>query len=137
LQRFLESQAKDRYGDSSYLVDVLIIPHSETQIATLKKELEEAHTNYIRAEKACQAADTTSAMREIQHEQALAALRRDIQALRANPKLEDKIIELEERNTEMEELLRSKCAEIEENDDRFIEYVSPVKQNRVSYQKGE
>lgn len=62
-------------------------------------------------------------MREIQHEQAVAALRRDLNALRANPKLEDKVIELEERHQEMEELLRSKCQEIEENDDRVLEYV--------------
>lgn len=60
-------------------------------------------------------------MQTIQHEQTVASLRRELNALRAQPRLEDEIAELREKNLEMEELLRAKCLEIEENDDRFIE----------------
>ncbi|KAI0931538.1 hypothetical protein AcW1_001086 [Taiwanofungus camphoratus] len=111
LQRFLESQLKD----------------SEHQIATLTQDLEDARGSYLRSEKACKVAEVNLSMREIQHEQTLAALRRNLSSLRANPKLEDKIAELEERNLEMEDLLRNKCLEIEENDDRFIEMLKEKK----------
>lgn len=63
-------------------------------------------------------------MREIQQEQTINALRREIQAMRANPSLEEKIADLEERNMDLEELLRNKCNEIEDNDDRIIESVA-------------
>lgn len=102
-----------------FLVNVTF--HSEHQIATLTQDLEDARGSYLRSEKACKVAEVNLSMREIQHEQTLAALRRNLSSLRANPKLEDKIAELEERNLEMEDLLRNKCLEIEENDDRFIE----------------
>jgi hypothetical protein len=50
-------------------------------------------------------------------------LNRELAALRSQPNLEETVTQLQARNDEMDELLRSKCAEIEENDDRFIEYV--------------
>ena len=62
-------------------------------------------------------------MQKIQHEQTVASLRREINALRAQPGSEEEIAELKEKNAEYEELLRAKCLEIEENDDKFIEYV--------------
>jgi len=37
--------------------------------------------------------------------------------------LEDALVDLEEKNNEMDKLLRAKCTEIEENDDRALEYV--------------
>jgi myosin protein heavy chain len=53
----------------------------------------------------------------------MADLQRELTLLRTQPNLTDAVSELEERNNEMEELLRSKCIEIEENDDRALEYV--------------
>ena len=50
-------------------------------------------------------------------------LERELSAFRSTPNLEQALAELEERNSEMEELLRNKCVEIEENDDRALEYV--------------
>jgi hypothetical protein len=50
-------------------------------------------------------------------------LERELSAFRSMPNLEQALAELEERNSEMEELLRNKCVEIEENDDRALEYV--------------
>jgi hypothetical protein len=48
-------------------------------------------------------------------------LRKELEALQESSKLEETVLELRERNEEMEELLKAKCLEIEENDDRFIE----------------
>ncbi len=48
-------------------------------------------------------------------------MQRRIAALQSKPNLDSVVHELEERNNEMEELLRAKCAEIEDNDDRVLE----------------
>ncbi|KAH9936969.1 uncharacterized protein B0H18DRAFT_968553 [Fomitopsis serialis] len=111
LQRYLESQVKE----------------SETRIQSLSDDLDEARSKLVQSEKAFQGLEATSSMREIQQEQTIHALKRDLQALRSNPSLEEKIADLEERNMEMEEHLRNKCAEIEENDDRFIEMLKEKK----------
>lgn len=58
-----------------------------------------------------------------QYERTMSNLNRELAALRSQPNLEETVTQLQARNDEMDELLRSKCAEIEENDDRFIEYV--------------
>ena len=60
-------------------------------------------------------------MQIIQHEQTVASLKRELTALRIQPNFEDELAELKEKNAEYEELLRAKCLEIEENDDKFIE----------------
>ena len=75
----------------------------------------------MQSEKAFQGLEAESAMRGIQQEQTINALKRDLQAMRSNPSLEEKIADLEERNMDLEELLRNKCAEIEDIDDRIIE----------------
>jgi hypothetical protein len=49
---------------------------------------------------------------------------RELADLRSKAGLQDVVTKLEEQNAELEELLKSKCAEIEENDDLIIEYVS-------------
>jgi hypothetical protein len=56
-----------------------------------------------------------------QHGQAVASLEREIQLLRATSRPDERILELEEKISYMDELMRSKTQEIEENDDRFIE----------------
>ena len=47
-------------------------------------------------------------------------LRKDITALEASAKLVDTVADLQERNEELDNVLKAKCQEIEENDDRFI-----------------
>lgn len=59
----------------------------------------------------------------MQHEKIVSTLRKELEALQEVSKLEETVIDLREKNEEMEELLRAKCLEIEENDDRFIESV--------------
>ena len=75
----------------------------------------------MQSEKAYRGLEAESSMREIQQEQTINALKRDLQVMRANPSMEEKIADLEERNMDLEELLRNKCTEIEDNDDRIIE----------------
>lgn len=53
----------------------------------------------------------------------MSQIQRDLDALKSKPSLEKALLELEEQNNEMEEVLRQKCREIEENDDRVLEYV--------------
>ncbi len=58
-----------------------------------------------------------------QHDQAIAALKREIQSLQTESRQDERIQELEGKIGYMDALMRSKTQEIEENDDRFIEYV--------------
>ena len=58
-----------------------------------------------------------------QYKRELADAQRELDRLRSNGNPEQVIAELEERNKDMEQLLKQKCAEIEENDDRALEYV--------------
>ena len=62
-------------------------------------------------------------LQNAQHKREMTELERELSAFRSMPNLEQALAELEERNSEMEELLRNKCVEIEENDDRALEYV--------------
>ncbi|KAF8346956.1 hypothetical protein F5887DRAFT_68863, partial [Amanita rubescens] len=57
----------------------------------------------------------------------MAELQKEVDALRSKPDLASALVELEERNNEMEELLRKKCAEIEENDDKVLEILKDNK----------
>ena len=74
-------------------------------------------------EKLAKAAEVNLSLQSAQHKRETADLQRELTLLRSQPNLGDAVSELEERNNEMEELLRSKCIEIEENDDRALEYV--------------
>ncbi|KAI0275128.1 hypothetical protein BC834DRAFT_851261 [Gloeopeniophorella convolvens] len=105
MQRYVESQLKD----------------SERDCAVAKAALEEANEKFAHAERDGKAAEMQLTFQASQHEQALNSLRREIQTLQAMPRQDDKIQELEERIDYMDELMRSKTQEIEENDDRFIE----------------
>ncbi|KAM6498691.1 hypothetical protein JOM56_006639 [Amanita muscaria] len=52
---------------------------------------------------------------------------KELDAIRSKPDLAAAVTELEERNNEMEELLRKKCAEIEKNDDKVLEILKENK----------
>ncbi|KAF8899077.1 hypothetical protein BD779DRAFT_58470 [Infundibulicybe gibba] len=68
------------------------------------------------------AAETNLNLQSAQHKRETMDLHRELSSLRSRPDLENSLKELQERNNEMEELLRTKCAEIEANDDRVLEY---------------
>jgi chromosome segregation ATPase len=53
--------------------------------------------------------------------QEIATLKKSLGKYQNQPNLREKVEELETRNEELEETLQARCAEIEENDDRFLE----------------
>ncbi|KAH8099775.1 hypothetical protein BXZ70DRAFT_217302 [Cristinia sonorae] len=111
LHRYQESHAND----------------SERHIVSLREQLEQAQAAYVEIEKAAKAAEISMELQTIQHEKTLSSLRREVNSLRANSKLEETVAELTERNNEMEQLLQAKCLEIEENDDRMMEVLKEKK----------
>jgi hypothetical protein len=90
---------------------------SARESTTIKTELEQVKEKYAHAE----AAEMQLTFQSAQHDKAVASLEREIQLLRATSRPDEKIQELEEKISYMDELMRSKTQEIEENDDRFIE----------------
>lgn len=94
---------------------------SENITTTLKGDIELLRASLARSEKACKAAEVNLSLQNAQHKRETAEFQRELSALRVRPNLEQALADLEERNNEMEELLRAKCAEIEENDDRVLE----------------
>ncbi|KAH9486241.1 hypothetical protein JR316_0000305 [Psilocybe cubensis] len=111
LSRYLESQVKE----------------SEHLVSTLKGDIERLQSDLARSEKACKAAEVNLSLQNAQHKRETTEFQRELSALRSRPNLELALSELEERNTEMEELLRAKCTEIEENDDRVLEMLKEKK----------
>lgn len=77
----------------------------------------------MKAENAERAAQVTLSLQKAEHVGALSALQRELVALRSKPDLEVVVSELEEKNREMEEMLRAKCEEVEASDDQAIESV--------------
>ncbi|KAJ3517877.1 hypothetical protein NLJ89_g226 [Agrocybe chaxingu] len=111
LQRYLEGQVKD----------------NEQLAVVLKGGIERLQADLARSEKACKAAEVNLSLQNAQHKRETLELQRELSTLRSRPNLENALYELEERNNEMEELLRAKCAEIEENDDRVLEMLKEKK----------
>ncbi|KAJ6503248.1 hypothetical protein C8R47DRAFT_968854, partial [Mycena vitilis] len=94
---------------------------SEQVAASLTRDLEDVREQYSRAEKTGKAAEVNLSLQNAQHRREMSELQRQLTALQSQPDLGGVIADLEERNNEMEELLKNKCAEIEENDDRALE----------------
>ena len=90
-------------------------------VTSLKGEIERLENELANSEKACKAAEMKLSLQSAQHKRETADLQRELSLLRSRPDLEQALAELEERNNEMDEILRAKCAEIEENDDRVLE----------------
>jgi chromosome segregation ATPase len=95
-------------------------------ITTLKGDIERAKADLARSEKSWKAAEVNLSLQNAQHKREMTELQRELSAFRSGPNLEQALAELEERNSEMEELLRNKCVEIEENDDRALEYAFSI-----------
>ncbi|KAJ7269437.1 hypothetical protein B0H12DRAFT_1095850 [Mycena haematopus] len=108
LCRYLENQVKER--------QVKFFP-----VGLLTSGLEHARAQCARAEKAGKAAEVNLSLQNAQHRREMAEIQRQLTALQSRPDLSGVLADLEERNNEMEELLKNKCAEIEENDDRALE----------------
>jgi hypothetical protein len=94
---------------------------SANESSAVKTELEQVKEKYMRAERDGNAAEMQLTFQTTQHNQAVASLKREIQLLQAASRPDERVQELEEKISYMDELMRSKTQEIEENDDRFIE----------------
>lgn len=96
---------------------------SARSIASLSDTLDRTRADLARSEESGQAAEVSLSLQTAQHKREMVDLQKQLAALQSKPDLQGIVAELEERNNEMEELLRCKCAEIEDNDDRVIECV--------------
>ena len=95
----------------------------------MKGDIERTKADLAYSEKSWKTAEVNLSLQNAQHKREMTELERELSAFRSMPNLEQALAELEERNSEMEELLRNKCVEIEENDDRALEYVFPISQH--------
>ena len=128
LQRHQESRLNEGYVPHIFSllhhIFLMITWCSERELTALKEQLERARSDYVLAEKAGKSAEINLSLQTVQNEKLVSSLRKELAALRESSKLEGTVAELKEQNAEMEELLRAKCLEIEDNDDRFIEYAN-------------
>ena len=76
--------------------------------------------DYAALERESSGIELQLSLNDAQHKESLAALQRELDALRKKPNLEARLQELQERYDEMEEDLKEKCAEIERTDDKYL-----------------
>lgn len=86
-------------------------------------KLSDTQTELSRVETIARTSEINLSLQSAQFKRELAKLQDKLVELESR-RLEDALVDLEEKNNEMEKLLRAKCAEIEENDDRALEYVT-------------
>jgi hypothetical protein len=90
----------------------------ERALGTLKEELGHTQGELSRAETTAKTAEINLEFQTAQYKRELNKLQ---DQLTGRHDLAEALANLEERNNEMEELLKAKCSEIEENDDRALE----------------
>ena len=95
--------------------------YSEDACILLKESLQQSELALAESEKAGKTAEFNLSLQAAQHEKVVAALRREVASLQFGPELRSTLADLEEKNREMDDLLRAKCQEIEEYDDRILE----------------
>lgn len=74
-------------------------------------------------DEAAQTAEVSLSFKTAQFEQKLAMMQRELKKQQGHRQCQETMSELTEKNVYLEEMLRMKSVEIEENDDRFIECV--------------
>ena len=99
---------------------MLMKRYSESDVDALKKQLEDTRIAQVQWEKTAKSAEVKLDLQVAQHNKAVDSLRKELAALQDTARLADTVTDLEEKNQEMDVLLKAKCQEIEENDDRFI-----------------
>ncbi|KAJ7193327.1 hypothetical protein GGX14DRAFT_589093, partial [Mycena pura] len=124
LRRYLESQLKDKYVNFVRGLSVFDASGREQMVASLTIDLEHVKTQFSCADRARQAAEVDLSLHSAQHRREMSELQKQVAALQAQPDMNEVLAELEERNSETEELLKHKCAELEEYDDRAIEILT-------------
>lgn len=87
----------------------------------LKTQLEQVKSERFQAVAAEKSAQIELTLQSSRYEQTVASLRRQIDALKPNIQHEEMIADLQDELQRMDDMLRAKTQEIEENDDRFLE----------------
>ncbi|KAF7784139.1 hypothetical protein Agabi119p4_304 [Agaricus bisporus var. burnettii] len=100
------------------------IRDSEHALEKLKAKLKDTQGELSRAETTAKTTEINLNLQAAQFKRELSKLQNQ---LTGRHDLDEALTNLEERNNEMEELLRAKCAEIEENDDRALEMLKENK----------
>ncbi|KAF5388499.1 hypothetical protein D9757_004731 [Collybiopsis confluens] len=103
------------------------IREGEDVIVNLRAELQQVSDHLAKVEKACNTAEVNLSLHNAQHKREVSQLHAELENLKARPNLEYVVSELEERINEMEDLLRKKCEEIEDNDDVKLELMKDNK----------
>jgi len=85
-------------------------------------KLSNTQTELSRVETISRTSEINLSLQTAQYKRELAKLQDKLVELEPRH-LKDALVDLEEKNNEMEKLLSAKCTEIEENDDRALEYV--------------
>ncbi|KAF8586110.1 hypothetical protein K439DRAFT_1341719 [Ramaria rubella] len=96
---------------------------SDHDVIKLKSEVERLRSEAAKFDEAAQAAEINLSFKSNQFEQKMAMMQRELQKQQSHHQCQENLAELNEKNEYLEEMLRMKSVEIEENDDRFIECV--------------
>ncbi|KAH6917034.1 hypothetical protein BKA70DRAFT_1486238 [Coprinopsis sp. MPI-PUGE-AT-0042] len=99
----------------------------EEAISALKADLCKLEGELARTEQLNAKTNLSLSLAAAQHKRETTELHRELENLRSRSNLEQVIVDLEERNQEMDALLRQKCTEIEENDDKALELLKENK----------
>lgn len=89
----------------------------------LKPEVERLRGEVAKLDEAAQAAEINLSLKTNQYEQKLAMMQRELVKQQSHSQCQETIAGLNEKIEYIESMLKMRLAEIEENDDRFIEYV--------------
>lgn len=107
-------------GNKAHRERSLTLGCRTSEVSVFKQLLEDTRASQKEWEKTAKSAEVKLELQAVQHNKTVEDLRKDISALEASAKLVDTVADLQERNTELDDVLKAKCLEIEENDDRFI-----------------
>ena len=95
---------------------------SDHELTRLKADAELWRNQAVKLDDIKQQMEVDHAVRINHFNQVIGKMERELQKEQSHRKCEDSISELKEKIEYLEEMLRMKTVEIEENDDRFIEY---------------
>lgn len=96
---------------------------SEHELHALEVDMQHLRAQIPKLEETARSAEAALVLRTSQFEQKLALAQRELEKGGNHRQCEETVSELREKIEYLEEVLQMKSAEIEENDDRFIEYV--------------
>ncbi|KAH8119780.1 hypothetical protein DFH11DRAFT_1500181 [Phellopilus nigrolimitatus] len=98
---------------------------NEKELSTLRNELTSVRVTLSQSEKSGKTAEMNLLLMDQQHERTISNLRSQLKKHKNDgekiQELQHTVEEMREQVSEMEGLLKAKCEEIEDNDDKFIQ----------------